>query len=125
MAEESGLQTQCHFDLDDQQLTPEIEVTLYRIAQEGLTNVVRHAEASRVEIELTATAVAIFMRIEDDGKGFAPHQVPHQPGKRHLGLISIDERASIVGGKLDVYSAPGKGTALHVMIPIPIEVGVV
>lgn len=123
MAEEAGLVTRCKFDLDGHQLTPEIEVTLYRIAQEGLTNVVRHAEASRVEIELTATAVAVFMRIEDDGKGFAPHQVPLQPGKRHLGLISIDERASIVGGKLDVYSAPGKGTALHVMIPISSEPG--
>lgn len=123
MAEEAGLVTRCKFNLDGHQLTPEIEVTLYRIAQEGLTNVVRHAEASRVEIELTATAVAVFMRIEDDGKGFAPHQVPLQPGKRHLGLISIDERASIVGGKLDVYSAPGKGTALHVMIPISSEPG--
>jgi signal transduction histidine kinase len=63
------------------------------------------------------------MRIEDDGKGFAPHQVPLEQGQRHLGLISIDERASIVGGKLDVYSALGKGTALHVMIPIPTEPG--
>jgi signal transduction histidine kinase len=121
MAEEAGLDTRCKFDLDGHQLTPEIEVTLYRIAQEGLTNVVRHAQASQVEIELTATAVAVFMRIEDDGKGFAPHQIPVESGQRHLGLISIDERASIVGGKLDVYSAPGQGTALHVMIPIPTE----
>lgn len=125
MAEEAGLVTQCKFDLDGQQLTPEIEVTLYRIAQEGLTNVVRHAAANRVEIELTATAVAVFMRIEDDGKGFAPHQVPLEHGKRNLGLISMDERASIVGGKLDVYSAPGKGTSLHVMVPISLEVGAV
>jgi two-component system sensor histidine kinase UhpB len=124
MAEEAGLDTHCQFDLGAQQLTPEIEVTLYRIAQEGLTNVVRHADASRLEIELTATAVAVFMRIEDDGKGFAPHQVTLTLGQRHLGLISIDERASIVGGKLDVYSAPGKGTALHVMIPISTEPGV-
>lgn len=123
MAEEAGLDTCCQFDLGDQQLTPEIEVMLYRIAQEGLTNVVRHANASRLDIELTATAVAVFMRIEDDGKGFAPHQVTLTPGQRHLGLLSIDERASIVGGKLDVYSAPGKGTALHVMIPISTEQG--
>jgi signal transduction histidine kinase len=63
------------------------------------------------------------MRIEDDGKGFAPHQVSLEPGQHHLGLISIDERASIVGGNLDVYSALGQGTALHVMIPIPTESG--
>ncbi|MEJ2749859.1 MAG: HAMP domain-containing protein, partial [Anaerolineae bacterium] len=82
MAQEAGLETRCKFDLNGQQLTPEIEVTLYRIAQEGLTNVVRHAAASRLEIELTATAVAVFMRIEDDGKGFAPHQVPVKSGQR-------------------------------------------
>ena len=121
MAEEAGLVTECQFDLNGRQLTPEIEVTLYRIAQEALTNVVRHADANRIEIDLTATAVAVFMRIEDDGKGFAPHQVPMEQGKHHLGLISMDERASIVGGKLDLYSAPGKGTALHVMVPISQE----
>jgi signal transduction histidine kinase len=111
--------------LNEHRLTPEIEVTLYRIAQEGLTNIVRHAHASRVIIELTATAVSVFMRVEDDGQGFAPHQVSLRPGEHHLGLISISERASIVGGKLDVYSAPGEGTALNVTIPIPLEVGVV
>ena len=125
IAEEAGLDTHCKFELDGHRLTPEVEVTLYRIAQEGLTNVVRHAEAGRVEVELTATAVAVFMRIEDDGKGFSPHQAPIEQDKHHLGLISIDERASIVGGKLDVYSAPGKGTALHVMIPIPSEAVIV
>ena len=115
---EAGLKVQCHADLDDTQLTREAEVTLYRIAQEALTNVVRHAHAQRVDINLSRSSEGILLHIEDDGCGFSPYEPSAKPGQRHMGLISMQERAEIIGGKLILYSAPGQGTSLHVTIPL-------
>jgi signal transduction histidine kinase len=118
MAEEAGLAHDCCFDRQATMLPSGIEVTLYRIAQEALTNVVRHAQARRVEVVLTAEAQGITLRIEDDGCGFSPYHLPEPAKRRHLGLISMHERAAIVGGQLAVYSAPGQGTAVQVIIPV-------
>ncbi|MFO7540068.1 MAG: histidine kinase [Chloroflexota bacterium] len=118
MAEEAGLAHDCCFDRQASMLPPGIEVSLYRIAQEALTNVVRHAQARRVEVVLTAEAQGITLRIEDDGCGFSPYHLPEPAKRRHLGLISMHERAAIAGGQLAVYSAPGQGTAVQVLIPI-------
>jgi two-component system NarL family sensor kinase len=93
-------------------------VTLYRIAQEALTNVVRHAHAQRVDVELSRTPGGILLRIEDGGCGFSPYEPSAKPGQRHMGLISMQERAEIIGGKLTLYAAPGQGTSLHVTIPL-------
>lgn len=118
MASEAGLNATCHLELSRESLHPGIEVMLYRIAQEGLTNIVRHAQARHVEVNLGQTGNVILMRLEDDGRGFSPQQLAAEPNARHLGLISMHERASLVGGTLDVYSAPGKGTRIDVRIPI-------
>jgi signal transduction histidine kinase len=117
MAAESGMHYDCRFNLANGSLPQGIEVTLYRIAQEALTNVVRHAQASRVEVSLESVPQGVLMRIEDNGRGFSTYHLPDQSGQRHLGLISMHERAAIVGGQLDVFSAPGKGTAVQVLIP--------
>lgn len=117
MAIESGLHAHCHFDWQDEPLPQGIEVTLYRIAQEALTNVIRHANAGQVEVSLKQLPQGVLMRIEDDGCGFSTRQTMERRGRRHLGLISIHERAAIVGGQLDVFSAPGEGTAVQVFIP--------
>lgn len=116
-AQEANLSVECNLNSSGRPLPSGVEVTLYRIAQECLTNILRHARANKICVELKNTAGGVFMRIEDDGQGFAPHLISTEPGKRHLGLISMDERASIVGGSLDIYSAPGKGTAIQVHIP--------
>lgn len=118
MAAESGLQATCHLEADDLLLPPGIDVMLYRIAQECLTNVVRHAQAEHVLIELVADNQAVTLRIEDDGRGFDPHQLTAVPGQRHLGLISMQERAAMASGALNVYTAPGQGTAVVVRIPL-------
>jgi signal transduction histidine kinase len=118
MATDAGLAYDCQFDWQDAILPQGIEVTLYRIAQEALTNVVRHARAGRVEVALGCVPQGVLMRIEDDGRGFSPYQSPDKDGRRHLGLISMHERASIVGGQLEIYSAPGQGTAVHVLVPL-------
>jgi signal transduction histidine kinase len=118
VAHEAGLTTTNHFDLNGVSLPAGIEVTLYRIAQECLTNIIRHAQASAVTIDLGQSGSMVRMRIEDDGIGFDPRRITAVSGQRHLGIISMYERAAIVGGKLDVYSAPGQGTAIHVSVPI-------
>lgn len=117
MAKESGLAAECHIDPAGFHLPAGIEVTLYRIAQEALTNVLRHAKARRIQVELTYSAEEVWMRIADDGQGFLPHLSPAELREHHLGLISMEERAAIAGGRLEIDSAPGKGTIVNVYIP--------
>ena len=118
MAAEAGLAVVCQADLPDVVLSPETQVTLYRIAQEGLTNVVRHAQATRVAVTLTRTLGGVLLAVEDNGRGFSPYRAPALPGQRHMGLISMQERAEIMGGHLEVHSAPGQGTRVQVTLPL-------
>jgi signal transduction histidine kinase len=118
LVREAGIAVECTADLGEAVLTPEAEVTLFRIAQEGLTNVVRHAHAECVLIELGVDGPFVLLRIEDDGCGFSPYHNPAQRGQHHMGLISMQERAEIIGGKLEILSAPGQGTAVRVLIPL-------
>jgi signal transduction histidine kinase len=96
-----------------------IEMVLFRIVQEGITNVVRHAEADEVIIEFEPRGNLAYIKIEDNGKGFDLLNITANKGKRHLGLISMNERAELIGGKLDVYSEIGMGTVIEVNVPIP------
>jgi len=118
MTHQTGITVHCHLDLNGAELPPGVDVILYRIAQEGLTNVLRHAEADEITVELTSDDSAILMIIEDNGRGFSPYHLTAEPGTRHLGLIGMRERAAIAGGYLDVYSAPDKGTTLQVRVPL-------
>jgi signal transduction histidine kinase len=90
-----------------------VKQTLYRIAQEAMQNIARHAQASRVTVRLTETSAALALEIGDDGIGFDPNA--SFPG--HLGLRSMRERISEIGGVLDLTSAPGKGTQVRVRAP--------
>jgi signal transduction histidine kinase len=87
---------------------------MYRITQEALHNVVKHARGTRVALRLACGDERIVLDIEDDGQGFDP--TASYPG--HLGLRSMRERATRLGGTLTITSAPGSGTAIHVEIPI-------
>lgn len=117
MAHEAGLTICCECQINGAKLPPGIEVILYRIAQEALTNVLRHAHATTVSVKLTRIADKVCMSINDDGRGFAPHATPTD-SDRHLGLISMQERAAIAGGKLEIDSTPGQGTTINVYIPV-------
>jgi signal transduction histidine kinase len=117
-AQNSGLKVSCECTLGDYKLQEEVEVTLYRITQEGLTNVLRHASATEVRLEVKSVEDGIQLCIEDNGVGFDPAHLPGKPSKRHLGLVSIRERAEMLGGTLDVYTAPHKGTTIQVFIPL-------
>lgn len=122
ISDDASLTITYNFDLNGVTLPPGIEVTLYRIAQECLTNIIRHAAASKVTINLEQIGDSVCMRVEDDGIGFDPLQITAVSGQRHLGIISMYERAAIVGGKLDVFSAPEQGTAILVSVPILMSV---
>lgn len=117
MTHQTSLNAHCHLALNSSIVPPGVDVILYRIAQEGLTNVLRHAQATEVSVELIADDNAILMTIEDNGRGFSPYHLTAEPGTRHLGLIGMRERAAIAGGYLDVYSAPEQGTTLQVRVP--------
>jgi signal transduction histidine kinase len=98
------------FELDDQRAT-----ALFRILQESLTNVARHAQATRVDIEVQRQGNALVMRIRDNGVGIFP-SCRRKPNS--FGLMGIGERVSMLGGEFSVDGEPGKGTALRIAIPL-------
>ncbi|MGD8457143.1 MAG: histidine kinase [Anaerolineales bacterium] len=102
----------------EEKIPSKVETVLYRIVQEGLTNVIRHAEASQVVIELEPRENLLYLKIEDNGKGFDPAEAVPSNGKRHLGLISMNERTELIGGVLEMYSSVGGGTKIEVKIPL-------
>ncbi len=89
---------------------------LYRIAQEALTNVARHAQASQVKLLIRKENSGITMEIADDGAGFDPEEHPSQGRRKRLGLLGMRERAEMYGGTLNVKSAVGKGTSVTVRL---------
>ena len=97
---------------------PDIETIVFRIAQEGLSNVAKHAEATSVRVLLDFTEAAIGLRIQDDGCGFNPQEVFRLDQKHQWGLIGIRERVALAGGACDIVSWPGDGTTIQVSIPI-------
>ena len=94
-----------------------IEVGLYRIAQEALTNAVRHAEAHRVTLQLVTTPDRVRLIVEDDGQGFDPSQA----AQGRYGLVGLNERARLLGGRLKLESSPGGGTRVEVTAPLDLE----
>jgi len=118
MTGEAGLELQFVSSLGGQRLPREVETALYRIAQEGLTNVVRHADCRRVHVELVRLPYTVCLQIEDNGRGFDPNQLAHRKGSPRLGLIGIRERAENLGGSVAVLSASDSGTSLQVRIPL-------
>jgi len=99
-------------------LTPEVETTLYRIVQEALTNVARYAEASQVSVLLEQQRGSVIGIVEDDGRGFDVESALTSGQPTRLGLHGMQERASLVGGKLTLESTPGIGTTVFVEIPL-------
>ena len=99
-------------------LSQDMEQHLLRIAQEAVTNVLKHAGASRIWIKLHTEARKIYLRIVDNGRGFEQQDVFSDLGG-HFGLIGMRERAERLGGELHLKSRPGEGTQVEVMVPLP------
>lgn len=90
---------------------------LYRVAQEALANVARHARASRVDVSIQGLPAGICMQIKDDGRAFDVERMWHVRKRLHLGLLGMRERVEMVGGTFSVESAPGHGTTVQAQIP--------
>jgi signal transduction histidine kinase len=100
-------------------LPPELETVLYRIMQESLTNVAKHAQARRVSVTVDPLdASTVRLRVRDDGIGFDASNVAQLLREGHYGLAGMRERASLVGGSVEVGSLPGHGTTIEVRLPI-------
>ncbi len=105
---------QVDFEVEDElDLPEEVEITAFRILQECITNILRHAKAQNVSIELFRTSDRLELMVEDDGVGFDPRT--HQDGS---GLTGMKERAALVGGRIQVDSDPEQGTSVHLTIPL-------
>jgi signal transduction histidine kinase len=100
-----------------EQLDTARRTVLYRVAQEALTNVGRHAKATRAEVNIKKLPDSICMKINDDGKSFQVDRVLHGRGSKRLGLLGMRERLEMIGGQFDIESAPGKGTIITAQIP--------
>jgi len=117
----TGVPVELHIgeNLQTSRLPPEFETTLYRVAQEALTNIARHAQAKRVSVLLERRPGGVSLIVEDDGQGFnAPGEgTLVNPGR--LGLLGMQERVQLAGGTLTIESAPGAGVTLFARLPLP------
>jgi PAS domain S-box-containing protein len=98
-------------------LNPETETHLYRIAQEALNNITKHAKASMVTVLLERRGDEVILIIEDNGVGFRAGSEPTSDPSKGLGLVGMGERAQLVGGRTEIESAPGRGTTIFVRVP--------
>ena len=118
-SEYSGIE--CSLDLIEtgNLFSKEQEITVYRMAQECLTNIAKHAHATHVTVSIHQEDGSVLFRIEDNGKGFDVHEAFHKdPGERGLGLPALHERARILGGSMDVWSRKGAGTKISFTVPL-------
>jgi two-component system, NarL family, sensor histidine kinase DevS len=113
-AEQTGIEVELEPHLGPERLPSEIETALYRITQEALTNVVKHAQAERVSIVLSRREGSVSAVIEDDGRGFEPGE----PQDHGLGILGMQERIALLDGKLTVESSSRAGTTLAVEVPL-------
>jgi signal transduction histidine kinase len=102
----------------DLRLPGAVETTLYRIVQETLTNIARHAQARSISVLLEKRADQVAVIVEDDGVGF---DLSATQNSSRLGLVGINERAELLGGRMTIESSPGRGTSIFVEIPLPEE----
>jgi signal transduction histidine kinase len=113
--DQSGLQVDLEAQLGEVRLPREVETALYRIIQEALTNIVKHAGASRVSILLTRRDGSVAAIVEDDGSGFDPSATSDDG----LGLVGMRERVGLIDGRLRIESAAGSGTTVLAEVPLP------
>ncbi len=102
----------------ERRLDPAVDLALYRIAQEALSNVARHSGADRVDVRVETTDNLVTLTISDDGRGFVPSVRPSELAQAgHFGLMGMHERAQLVGAQLSIQSEPGKGARIEITLP--------
>ena len=117
--EEAGIQAELNFPDELPSLPPRLTTTLFRIAQEGVNNIIRHSQARNAVITLGVGENEVYLQIKDDGHGFDPAQDYKEAIRmQQWGLVGIQERIDLVGGKMSITSDPENGTALQVNVPL-------
>jgi signal transduction histidine kinase len=115
-----GLQIDLEESLGDGRLPQEVETTLFRVAQEALTNIRKHAEASKVRIVLDRPPNAVRLLVRDEGRGFRPNGPTTTNGRgEKIGLSGMRERVSLLGGRFELHSEPGRGTTIEAEVELP------
>jgi signal transduction histidine kinase len=111
----SGIGKEFSSSVTELQIDDTLKIGLFRIVQESLTNVARHSEAEKVNVDLEKRNGHIILKIADNGKGFDTEKMK----KRTLGLLGMKERAGMMGGEYKIKSEPGQGTTVEVIVPVP------
>lgn len=116
---DTGLEITIKINISEEGLGPELDMVCFRIVQEALTNVARHAKADRVKIEIEADGSRVRLTVADDGNGFDLKEARRAAfAGKSLGLIGMMERVNLVGGVIDIDSSPGKGVRIEVVAPL-------
>jgi two-component system sensor histidine kinase UhpB len=117
--EEAGIQVELDFPNELPTLPQALTTTLFRISQEGVNNIIRHSHAKNACISLVVQENEVYLQIKDDGHGFEPSRLSNEAiNMQHWGLIGIQERIELVGGKMSISSDPAHGTTLMVNVPL-------
>jgi PAS domain S-box-containing protein len=119
-AARTGLALSCTIDPELPSASPVTEIACFRVLQEALTNVHRHAHATRALVRLSWDGTRLELVVRDDGIGFSPAAVPQDTQNEHMGLIGIRERAALLRGQATVTSAPGEGCEVRVTFPLAV-----
>ena len=118
----SGLAIELHTPEPDDEtfrLPADYEIACFRVVQESITNVLRHAAARRIDVTVARSAHRVSMSIQDDGRGFDPLTLDDAAARGHLGVLGMRERIRARGGQLRLTSTPGLGTTIHVELDVP------
>lgn len=118
VSERTGIPIEFEMSTPARRLSSEVELELFRIAQEALSNVQRHADAKHVFFELAMDDAAVSLTVGDDGVGFTAPVGAEMPDYVALGLTGMRERAELVGGHLEIRTAPGEGTRVRALVPV-------
>jgi signal transduction histidine kinase len=116
IADATGMAMDLRLEDIGHRLAPEAELALYRVIQEALSNIARHSGADLLRLHLGVAGHHVFADVEDNGRGFDVANAMSSNGG--LGLFGMQERASYVGGSVEIESEPGTGTRVHVLVPI-------
>jgi signal transduction histidine kinase len=119
-----GIAVHCECGDDLPPIDADVQTAVYRVVQEALTNVMRHAHAEAVQIACAITGDSLTIEIEDDGVGFDPERVsrPRSTGEG-LGLLGMRERLALLGGTIGIDATPGSGTRITVSVPLQVDGG--
>lgn len=113
ISDQHGIAVQFEVTGEIERISGDMETAVYRIVQEALTNIIRHAQATRIDVLLKRRDGSLIVIVEDNGVGFDP-KVQHSG---HLGMVGMQERATMLGGTLTIESVPGSGTTIFLEVP--------